>query len=200
MTGFNTFVDGNVLSAADVNGYLMSQVMIICTSSTRPSSPAEGWHIYETDTNLIYVHDGSGWVRHGGVNAWTSYTPTWTNLTTTSGTATGAWTQIGKVGHFYAVFTAGASSAFTAAQPTATLPFTAASSSYAGQLHGFCYDTSASNAYAVLPLLASTTTAKIQLHTNDGSGHGQGTNFGATSPMTMANGDILAISGTLQIA
>jgi len=59
--GFKTFTVGEVLTAADVNAFLMKQTLIVCTSSTRPSSPAEGWHIYETDTNKILVYDGAAW-------------------------------------------------------------------------------------------------------------------------------------------
>jgi hypothetical protein len=35
---------------------------IICTSSTRPASPFEGQVIYETDTGLSLIYDGSAWV------------------------------------------------------------------------------------------------------------------------------------------
>jgi hypothetical protein len=38
----------------------------ICTSTTRPSSPFEGQHIYETDTDADYKYDGSDWVELGG--------------------------------------------------------------------------------------------------------------------------------------
>lgn len=34
----------------------------VCTSSTRPSSPYEGQTIYETDTDRIMIHNGTGWV------------------------------------------------------------------------------------------------------------------------------------------
>ena len=33
----------------------------VCTSSTRPASPYEGQCIYETDTDRMYVWDGSAW-------------------------------------------------------------------------------------------------------------------------------------------
>lgn len=36
-----------------------------CTSSTRPGSPAQGDFIYETDTNRIYVWNGSTWTAPG---------------------------------------------------------------------------------------------------------------------------------------
>lgn len=35
----------------------------ICTSSTRPSSPLDGWEIYETDTKNTLVYDSTlGWI------------------------------------------------------------------------------------------------------------------------------------------
>lgn len=33
----------------------------VCTSATRPGSPFEGQAIFETDTSLAYVYDGSSW-------------------------------------------------------------------------------------------------------------------------------------------
>ncbi|GAA4221562.1 hypothetical protein FHR32_005137 [Streptosporangium album] len=54
-----------ILTSADVDLYLMSQVIIRCTSSTRPTLPAQGWHIYETDTNQFLVYNGSTWVQEG---------------------------------------------------------------------------------------------------------------------------------------
>lgn len=33
----------------------------ICTSATRPASPFEGQKIYETNTDLEYIYDGSAW-------------------------------------------------------------------------------------------------------------------------------------------
>lgn len=58
-----------ILTSADVDTYLMSQVIIRCTSSTRPSSPAQGWHIYETDTSRFMVYNGSSWVSEGATIA-----------------------------------------------------------------------------------------------------------------------------------
>ncbi|MEU4589990.1 hypothetical protein [Micromonospora aurantiaca (nom. illeg.)] len=59
---FKTFSAGDVLTASDVNTYLMKQVVIVCTSGTRPSSPVEGMTIYETDTDVLRVHNGSNWI------------------------------------------------------------------------------------------------------------------------------------------
>ena len=54
-----------VLTSSDVNTYLMQQVIIRCTSTTRPGSPSEGWHIYETDTRRFLVYKSGSWVRQG---------------------------------------------------------------------------------------------------------------------------------------
>lgn len=60
---FKTWSVGDVLTAADVNTYLGKQSVIVCTSGTRPSAPVEGMMIYETDTDVIRVYSGSGWLR-----------------------------------------------------------------------------------------------------------------------------------------
>lgn len=60
---YKTFVAGEILTAADLMTYLMNQTVIVCTSGTRPSSPAAGRTIYETDTDRLMIHDGSGWAE-----------------------------------------------------------------------------------------------------------------------------------------
>lgn len=42
--------------------------VIVCTSSTRPSSPTEGMVIYETDTDLLRLYTGSVWRSPAGLN------------------------------------------------------------------------------------------------------------------------------------
>lgn len=63
--GFEDFSDGAALGAASLDN-LMSQSIIRCTAATRPSSPSEGWVIYETDTNRFYAYSGTSWVRQPG--------------------------------------------------------------------------------------------------------------------------------------
>lgn len=62
---FKDFAVGEILTSSDVDTYLMSQVIIRCTSATRPASPAQGWHIYETDTSKFMVYNGTSWVDEG---------------------------------------------------------------------------------------------------------------------------------------
>ena len=66
----------------------------VCTSSTRPPSPTEGQVIYETDTDLLLVYDGSSWTSVAPASpTWTSYTPTLTltGLTPTYAQQTGEY-------------------------------------------------------------------------------------------------------------
>lgn len=70
MPGKKTFVDGNTLTAADVNGYLMDQsVMRFASASARDTaipSPTEGMVCYLDDLNYLMVYTGSAWTITGG--------------------------------------------------------------------------------------------------------------------------------------
>lgn len=39
------------------------RLVIVCTSSTRPSAPTDGQVIYETDTDRLWIWNGSSWER-----------------------------------------------------------------------------------------------------------------------------------------
>lgn len=41
------------------------QTVITCTSGTRPSTPLEGMHIFETNTDLLARYDGTSWIYYG---------------------------------------------------------------------------------------------------------------------------------------
>ena len=60
----------------------------VCTSSTRPASPYHGQHIYETDTNLQYIWNGSAWVNNYASSASPALTGVPTAPTATAGTNT----------------------------------------------------------------------------------------------------------------
>ncbi len=132
---FKVFTAGAILTAAEVNDYLMEQTLIVCTAATRPSSPGEGWHIYETDTDKVYVYSGAAWVEHSRIGAWTSYTPTFANMTSAAGNF--LYTVEGKKLTLSYNFTAGTATA--TAVTYFTLP--AGMTSAAGRRQGN-YDTS----------------------------------------------------------
>lgn len=51
------------MNASGGNAWQAVGNIIVCTSTTRPSTPFEGQRIYETDTNRELLYDGSGWDR-----------------------------------------------------------------------------------------------------------------------------------------
>jgi len=68
--GYKQFTTGDVLTAADANGYLASQVvMVFADAAARTSaiaSPQEGMISYLKDTNSTEYYSGSAWVAIGG--------------------------------------------------------------------------------------------------------------------------------------
>jgi hypothetical protein len=63
--GFKTFTTGEVLTAADTNGYLMQGINVFASSAARAAaitSPQEGQYSYLKDTNALEYYDGAAWV------------------------------------------------------------------------------------------------------------------------------------------
>ena len=63
--GFKTFATGDVLSAADTNGYLMQGVLVFASATARDAaitSPQEGQACYLKDTDVVQTYSGSAWV------------------------------------------------------------------------------------------------------------------------------------------
>ena len=66
--GFKTFTTGEVLTAGDVNGYLMQGVLVFASAAARNSaitSPQEGQFAFTKDTNGLWYYDGAAWVASG---------------------------------------------------------------------------------------------------------------------------------------
>jgi hypothetical protein len=64
--GFKTFTSGDVLTAADVNGYLMQGVGVFADATERDAeitSPEEGQFAYLKDTNVTTYYTGSAWAN-----------------------------------------------------------------------------------------------------------------------------------------
>ena len=64
--GFKTFAVGEVLTAADTNGYLMQGVLVFADSTARDAaitSPQEGQFAYLKDTNVTTYYTGSAWAN-----------------------------------------------------------------------------------------------------------------------------------------
>jgi hypothetical protein len=63
--GFKTFTSGEVLTAADTNGYLMQGILVFANASARSAaitSPQEGQYSFLKDTNALEYYDGAAWV------------------------------------------------------------------------------------------------------------------------------------------
>ena len=66
--GFKNFTVGEVLTSADVNGYLMQGVLVFASEAARNSaitSPQEGQFAFTKDTNSLWYYSGSAWVASG---------------------------------------------------------------------------------------------------------------------------------------
>jgi hypothetical protein len=66
--GFKTFAVGEVLSAANVNGYLMQGVLVFTNATARDAaitSPQEGQFAFTKDNDSLWYYSGSAWVASG---------------------------------------------------------------------------------------------------------------------------------------
>ena len=68
--GFKVFSTGEVLTAADVNDYLMEQSIGIFADATardaQITSPIEGQFAYLSDSNTLFYYSGSAWASYIG--------------------------------------------------------------------------------------------------------------------------------------
>lgn len=80
-SGKKTFTSGEVLTASDVNGYLMDQaVMRFASSAARGSAiaaPSEGMVTYLDDTDQLEVYNGSLWRTVSNAYAMSAARGTW---------------------------------------------------------------------------------------------------------------------------
>jgi hypothetical protein len=130
--GFKDFVAGDVLTAAQVDGYLMRQtVMVFASDAARDTALSgnleEGMHCYTEDNNREYVYTGAAW------EILSEPTQTWT-ATVTQGSAVSGTQSIGRYqrsrGWFRAIMVWTSTGAGTTAQPIViSLPVTLNSAS-----------------------------------------------------------------------
>ena len=66
--GFKDFTTGEVLTAADVDGYLMQGIWVFASTAARDAAvtaPSEGNFAFTKDTNSLWYYDGATWVASG---------------------------------------------------------------------------------------------------------------------------------------
>jgi hypothetical protein len=104
--GFKTFTTGEVLTAGDVNGYLMQGINVFATTTARDAAitaPAEGQFAFTKDTNSLWYYDGAAWVASGatgdieGVSVTSPITGGGTSGTVTVGIQDASTSQRGSV-------------------------------------------------------------------------------------------------------
>ncbi len=104
--GFKTFTTGEVLTAGDVNGYLMQGINVFASEAARNAaitSPQEGQFAYTKDNNSLWYYTGSAWVASGatgdieGVTVTSPLTGGGTSGTVTVGILSGTTSNLGAV-------------------------------------------------------------------------------------------------------
>jgi hypothetical protein len=103
--GFKTFTTGEVLTAADTNGYLMQGVLVFASAAARDAaitSPQEGQFAYLKDTNVTTYYTGSAWANLDTTGMTNPMTTTGDTIYSSSG-STPARLGIGSTGQVMTV-------------------------------------------------------------------------------------------------
>lgn len=103
--GFKTFAVGDVLTAADTNGYLMQGVLVFASAVARDAaitSPQEGQFAYLKDTNVTTYYTGSAWANLDTTGMTNPLTTTGDTIYSSSG-STPARLAIGSTGQVMTV-------------------------------------------------------------------------------------------------
>jgi hypothetical protein len=183
MAGTKTWATNDVVTAADLNGFVRDQWITICTSGTRPTTSQEGRTIHETDTDRYYRWDGAAWQLFAALGAWDSWSPVVTQGATPASTVSNGFSiKEGRKAR------GTANVAFTGAGTAATrVGFTLPYAADATQaIVGAFYFLDAGGLIYGGPILA-TSSAALLLVT------GSNEFFGVSPAITIANGDNLIV-------
>jgi len=141
------------------------------------------------DTNTYLTHTGG---------AWTSYTPTFTNLTVGNGTLVSMWFRSGRFVAFKVKLTFGSTTSVSGAV-TASLPVAYADGTELNLATGLLFDSSLP--VRVVALLSPATTTTVNVTAFDVTGtYGNGSALSSLVPFTWATGDIMLFSGFYEAA
>jgi hypothetical protein len=201
MAGKKTFVAGEVLTAQDVNDYLMDQsVMTFASSAARSSAiptPTEGMFSVTTDNDQVDYYNGSDWVPALPVGAWQSWAPTlssgWLNG---NGTYDAKYCQIGKIVHWRVAFTVG-STTTKGSGMVMSLPVTAAATNSPVSAQGFLV--TGATRYIASVLTNNTTSVNIGT-TVASATYATWNTMTSTTPFTWGTGDLVVVAGTYEAA
>jgi hypothetical protein len=177
------------ITAASVAPVPISNGLAVVQSSNRPGSPTEGLAIFEYDTDKVQIYDGSAWVEYGRLGAWTTYTPTLSNITLGNGTRGGRWMRMGRTIFCAGYFSMGSTSSVSG-RPSVGLPV-AATSSIVFFGSGRVLD-SGSVEYATTCRFSDTGLSEVMFMIS-GVSAPNGV-FNSTTPFAMGTGDSLEFS------
>jgi hypothetical protein len=159
-----------------------------------PTSVSTGDVLTATRYNADVV---GNWNTFG--DAYTTFTPTFANLTQNNGTLVARQRKIGRMVFFYVGFTFGSTSAMGGALLTLTLPYEAAHSG-SGVFSGYVED-SPGLEYLMIPAMRLGSTTILTL----GTANATATNttlggINTSAPMTWTTGDKFFVNGIYEAA
>lgn len=193
--GYKTFTAGSILTATEVNTYLMEQAtMVFATTAARDAAitaPSEGMTVYITADDSVTYYDGSAWkvVQYQGA------LPTWTPAVTQNGARTSTISQAvyqvnGRIVTAIAALTITQVGAAGNAIAVGGLPI--AANTTAGIVGSYWYFRNGGNFYT--GSVAGATSTSVQLTTHDLANY-----VGITPSFATANNDVLRLHITYAI-
>ena len=129
--------------------------------------------------------------------AWTTWTPTHTNITIGNGTVTSKYAQVGKVVFFEYNLQWGSTTSITGGGPSFTLPVAASSNNFF--YNGNILDAGITNYAGASDVSAGGNTSYFKFVRASGT-YAQGESITSTTPMTWGTGDVFTVAGNYQVA
>ena len=148
-----------------------------------------------TAASMNIVSENLRTIAPDGLGAWTTYTPTITNVTVGNGTRVGRYCRVGRVVSFFVSFTLGSTSAVSGS-PVITLPVTAYAARN-GAFYAFADDAGVSG--YPLHVYSDTTTAQLFAVSASGT-YAAIAGMSATVPFTWGSTDSFYLAGTYEAA
>jgi hypothetical protein len=162
--GFKDFTTGEVLTAADVDGYLMQGVWVFASAAARDAavtSPQEGNFAYLKDTNVTTYYTGSAWANLDTTGMTNPMTTTGDTIYSSSG-STPARLGIGSTGQVLTV-AAGVPSWATASSGAMTKITASTFASSSSVSIDNCFTTTYANYVAYLTFTGDSSQCNIDL-------------------------------------
>lgn len=195
------YVDNKVSTSVDaVKPQTVRVYATVAARNAAITSPTEGMTAYTSDTDTFWYYNGSAWAAFAAGGAWTSWTPTWSNITLGTGgsTNTGSYVQLGKTVHFRARFTIGNTGSSVSGDVILTLPVNAKTPA---QLNGQAVATDSSGAgdFFLQPIITNTSQCQFRALNTAGT-YAAHALISPTVPFGWSPGDTLTVDGTYEAA